>query len=164
MVGRILVFLILAATWIVLSGKFDLFHLSLGLFSCAFITWISGDLVFENQDVRFLRWFRQTFGFLLFIPWLLWEILLANIEVLKLALSPRGIHRVRPRIVSYRTHLRALPARIMFANCITLTPGTITIKLEGDRLFVHAINETMAQGLGGTMERKIARIFGEPVR
>jgi len=162
MFHRGLVFAVLAVIWIVLSGKLDLFHLSLGAICCGLVTMISGDLVFvdrEKSSAALLReGFRLIFGY---FPWLLWQVVLANIQVLSLALEPGRSTRLDPRIVRYRTSLSSDFARFVFANSITLTPGTITLEMLGDELYVHAINQEMADGIGGDMERRIAWIYGE---
>ncbi|MBR0069480.1 MAG: Na+/H+ antiporter subunit E, partial [Synergistaceae bacterium] len=58
---------------------------------------------------------------------------------------------VEPCIVKFNTKLKTEPARIALANSITLTPGTITVSLEGDELLVHALSREMADGLEGSM-------------
>ena len=49
--------------------------------------------------------------------------------------------------------------RVIYANSITLTPGTVTVRIEGSRFLVHALTEKAACDLPGAMERRIANIF-----
>jgi multicomponent Na+:H+ antiporter subunit E len=90
---------------------------------------------------------------------LLWQIILANFHVLKLALTPSGTAEIRPRIVRFKTQLTSPFARFVFAQSITLTPGTVTVTIEGDEFVVHAISRAAAEGLAGAMERRIAHVF-----
>ena len=54
---------------------------------------------------------------------------------------------MEPCLVRFRTDLRTEPARVALANSITLTPGTLTVSLEGNDLLVHALDREMARGL-----------------
>lgn len=158
---RVHVFVLLMAIWVILSGNLDAVHLGMGVICCLFVTIISGDLMFLEDKKGSLLRLQQTWSLLVYIPWLLWEIVLANIHVLKLAVLPKGITLVQPRIVRYKTYLKSQSSRFIFANSITLTPGTVTLKMEDDVLYVHAISEEAANSIGGSMEKKIAQIYGE---
>jgi len=151
-------FLILFAFWIVLSGKFDAFHLTLGLISCALVTFLSSDLLFHDKKKK--GRLAETGRFIFFyIPWLLIQIILSTIHVSILALHPRMKARIDPRIVRFRTRLEKGISRVVFANSITLTPGTITIRDEEGEFYVHAIDEKSAQGVPGEMENNVAKVF-----
>ena len=67
--------------------------------------------------------------------------------------------RIDPTIVTFKTKLKSNIARVALANSITLTPGTITIRIEDDVFYVHAISRKAAAGLPGEMEERLARIF-----
>ena len=82
---------------------------------------------------------------LFYLLTLLAEILKANLQVIRLVLSPTI--EVEPCLVRFRTDLRSEAARVALANSITLTPGTITVSLEGNCLLVHALDRDMARGL-----------------
>ena len=79
-------FIILFVFWMVMSGKFDLFHSALGVISCLLVTRLSGDLLFKETRQGRLR---EVVRFILYIPWLIYQIILANFHVIRLALSPR---------------------------------------------------------------------------
>lgn len=90
---------------------------------------------------------------------LLVEIIRSNLAITKLVLSPQL--DVEPCLVKFRTGLKTDAARVALANSITLTPGTITVSLEGDNLLVHALNRDIADGLEGSMfERLLSRMEG----
>ena len=156
---RLLIFLILFSTWVVFSGFFDLFHLSLGVVCSAFVTLISGDLFFSKRDTSQRDRVREILRLPGYLAWLLWQIFLANLHVLKLALLPGGPEEIRPRIVRFETALTSPFARFVFAQSITLTPGTVTVDIDGDHFVVHAISRASAEGLAGRMERRVAYVF-----
>ena len=152
-------FLIMFAFWILLSGKFDLFHLTLGVISSLLVAVISGDLLFQDKDHR--GKIAETGRFLCYLPWLLYEIIFSTLHVTYLALHPRMKERIDPRIVTFKTKLRKDLSLVTLANSITLTPGTITILIQDGKCFVHALSSKTAEGLPGEMEDRVARVFQE---
>lgn len=155
-----LTFLILFALWIVFSGRFDGFHLTMGLISSAFVAAISGDLMFTSRKPRgiFGLWLRLA-GY---IPWLVYQIFLANLHVMVLVFHPRMKDLINPKIIKFDSRLNGDYARMLFANSITLTPGTITVNVTAlGRFSVHCIDDPSRQSLPGKMEEKIANIFRE---
>lgn len=76
---------------------------------------------------------------------LLIEIFKANVGVMHFILSPR--YEVEPQLVYFKTKLKKDVERVMLANCITLTPGTITISLEENLMCVHCLDKSLADGL-----------------
>ncbi len=150
----------LIAVWVVFSGFLDPFHLSLGIVSCAIVSWLSSDLLFEDRSISLKRRLVQAFRCLHYLVWLMWQIVLSNIAVLRLAL--RGRKALQPQIVRYVTPLKTDFEKFILANSITLTPGTVTIKILGDTFYIHAVDDGSAAGLNGEMDRRIARIFEHP--
>lgn len=158
--AHLITFLILFSLWILLSGKFDLFHLSLGIISCIIITLISGDLLFPESKTKGL--IRSWLCFLRYIPWLLYQIILANLHILYLVFHPRMMELIDPEIITFQSKLKKELSLVTFANSITLTPGTITVYVSVDGDFhVHSIDKKSAEPLPGEMESKVARAFGE---
>ncbi len=149
-------FLIMFGFWILLSGKFDLFHLTLGVLSSALVSFLSADLFMYEQGKNRLS---TGIRFLLYIPWLLYQIVLSTLHVTFLALHPKMKDRIDPTIVTFKTKLKTNIAKVALANSITLTPGTITIRIEDDIFYVHAISRKAAAGLPGEMEDRLASIF-----
>jgi multicomponent Na+:H+ antiporter subunit E len=156
----IVIFFLLLANWIVFSGKFDAFHLGLGVISSLFITWISQDFLFHDRSKTWEQRTREAGGFLQYIPWLIVEIIKANLHVFKLAMSRTGYEEVAPRIVTVETYLKTDFAKFVFANSITLTPGTITMLIRGDVFHVHTMSQFLEDDLlEGAIERKVAEVF-----
>lgn len=155
-----IVFAVIFPFWLVLSGRFDPFHLSLGVISCAIVAGFSGDLLLSSMGGR--NWLKVGKGFLRYIPWLLLQIFLSSLHMLRLALHPRMHELIDPRVVRFKSRLKDELALVTFANSITLTPGTITVFVDLDGHFrVHAIDRACAQALPGEMERRVGAIFGE---
>lgn len=153
-------FLILFALWVLLSGMLDAFHLSLGVISSAFIVWLSYDFFPSELD----RCWRPSsiLAIIIFISWLMVEIIKANVAMLRLVFRKDIKAHIEPDIVYLQTRLRNPVALTIFANSITLTPGTISVTINGKGEFsVHTIDRESAENLPGEMERKIGRIFGE---
>ncbi len=153
-------FFILFCLWVILSGKFDLFHLSLGVISCLMVTLFSKDLLFPEPRTAgsFAIWIR----FIRYIPWLLYQIFMANLHVLYLVFHPKMMDLIDPQIFRLQSSLKGDLALVTFANSITLTPGTITVYVSIDGTFtVHALDKQSREGLPGEMERRIAKAFGE---
>lgn len=140
--------------WVMLSGRFDLFHLGLGLLLSFLVAWInSGHSPFIP---RFQLWGR----ILLFLPWLFLRIVQSSLHLTKLILDPRlPIH---PRLIRYESQLLEPSAVVLLGNSITLTPGTITAEVNGQVLLVHAMDDVSSEDVtSGRLEAKIAQIFGE---
>lgn len=150
-------FLIMFGFWILLSGKFDLFHLTLGVISSALVSFLSTDVLMHDAGKS--DRLATAFRFLGYIPWLLYQIIVSTIHVAYLALHPRMLDHIDPTIVIFKTKLKSNVARVALANSITLTPGTITIRIEDDIFHVHAISRKAAAGLPGEMEDRLARVF-----
>ncbi|MHC1790574.1 Na+/H+ antiporter subunit E [Solidesulfovibrio sp.] len=159
-VSFLLRFLPLFALWLLLSGMFDPFHLSLGVACCAFVAWLSAD-IFPPEFSR-PGSLRVLPGLCLYLPWLVWEIAKANIRLLLLVCHPRVNTVIDPKIVTFKTALRSRLSLTLLANSITLTPGTITVSIdERGYVSVHAIDGPAAAGVPGDMERKLVAIFKE---
>lgn len=161
-------FLLMFILWIVMSGQFDLFHLSLGVISCAIVARMSGDLLFQDRQTDFRTRFGQAWRFAHFTLWLLWQIITANLYIFQLALTTRKMAEVLdPHIFSFKSHLKTPFAQFVLANAITLTPGTVTIRIVDGVFTVHAITGQAAGDLEqqdniqdiNEMERRIAAVF-----
>ena len=153
----ILTWIVLAAFWIGLSGYFDAIHLTWGLVAVTLVSAVSARTPRDGPSVvTEAGQVARLFGY---IPWLLWQIALANWDV---ALRVLGVRPVDPRVVRFRPELGSDFGRVALANSITLTPGTVTIEVEEDGAFlVHAIAEPAAEGLlGGAMAERVRRVEG----
>lgn len=156
----LLAFFILFSVWVLLSGRLDTFHLILGIFSSGLVACFSGDLLFASPNLRGLPSFCVRF--LAYLPWLLYQIFLANLHVMYLVFHPNMMELIDPHILRFRSKLKSDLSLVTLANSITLTPGTITVFASVDGDFqVHAIDEKSREALPGEMEARIAKAFGE---
>lgn len=155
LVHALLLGLILLVTWLLLSGIFDPLILAFGLASCVFVVWIAMRMdVIDHEAVPV----HLTSGGLVFWPWLLWQIVKANIDVARRVLSPSaGVTPTMTEIVAtQRTDL----GRVVLANSITLTPGTITVDIAEDgRTLVHSLTREGIESLG-EMDRRVSAMEG----
>jgi multicomponent Na+:H+ antiporter subunit E len=154
---RLAVFVILFGFWLLLSGHYDLLHLSLGLICSLLVAFVSHDLLIEN--ISGSKRFKKTRRFVSYVPWLIYQIVIANLHVAYLILKPSAID---PRIVRFKTKLKSEFSMVTLGNSITLTPGTITMDIVDGEFFVHALSKKVADDLlGGEMERRVAHVFME---
>ena len=138
--------------WVLLSGKLDVFHLSVGFLGAALIAWVNTKSRHLNEPPL------PLVRLVLYLPWLFWGIVKSNLNITKIILDPKL--PINPRLIQYRTDLRSNPAVILLGNSITLTPGTVTIEVSSSELLVHALDDESSSGLESrTMERKIAEAF-----
>lgn len=156
----LLTFILLFPVWLLYSGKFDLFHIILGVISCALVAFFSADLAFTSGEYKVLP--RQYVKFALYLPWLLYQVFLANIHVMYLVFHPRMMDLIDPGLIEFRSRLKSEKALTTFANSITLTPGTITVyATEYAEFRVHVIDKKSGESLPGEMETRIAKVFDE---
>ncbi|MDB4720730.1 Na+/H+ antiporter subunit E [Verrucomicrobiales bacterium] len=156
---RALIFSLLLITWVILSGLLDAFHISLGILSCALVTWLSSGLLFNDRSLSFYSRLRQVSRLPLYLSWLLWQIVLANIHVLRISFSPRVKEQIQPQLVRFRSGLKSDFENYVLAQSITLTPGTVTLQIDGDVFLVHAISDVAAKGLMGSMVDRVRHVF-----
>lgn len=151
--------LVLFGVWVLLSGIVQPLLLSLGLASCLAVAWLKvradrGDRAPVRFDVRIER----LPGYLL---WLAWEVVKSNIDVSRRILSP-GLP-IEPSVRWLPASQRSELTRVMYADSITLTPGTLSIDLTGEAVEVHALNESSLDALErGEMGSRVGRLDREP--
>ncbi|MBI4495363.1 MAG: Na+/H+ antiporter subunit E [Deltaproteobacteria bacterium] len=151
-------FSLLFAFWVILSGFFDPFHLSLGVICSALISYVSHDLLFTGTTLRQRHLIWKNFA--LYLPWLIYQIYLANLHVVYLVWHRRL--PIDPQIIRFKTRFEGDLVRVTLANSITLTPGTITLDIRDGEFFVHALSGKVAEDLlGGEMQDRVGRIYGE---
>lgn len=151
-------FLILFGFWVLLSGKYDFFHLTLGVICSLLVAFLNHDLLFANARVGDAKVIFQRF--IAYIPWLLYQIVSSNIHVALVALSKNK--PIDPRIIRFKTKLESDISWVTLANSITLTPGTITMDIKDGEFFVHALDKKVADDLNaGEMEDRVAHVFME---
>jgi multicomponent Na+:H+ antiporter subunit E len=157
MAQRISLVVALFVFWLLLSGHFTPFLLVAGLVCALAVTWFS-DRMMAVLD-REGHPIHLGMGALVYWPWLLWEIAKAAWDVSKRILSP-GLP-ISPMLIRVKAHQKTDVGRVIYANSITLTPGTISVTMEDDTILVHALTREGAEGLeSGDMDRRVCRCEG----
>ncbi len=149
----------LFAFWLLLSPKYDALHITMGAFSAMAVAHYTRPLYRGTHWNVFFR-----FRFLKYVPWLLLQIIIANLQVAWAVFQPQM--PISPRLVKFKTGLKKPIAKLALANSITLTPGTVTVDVQEDEFEVHALMESSLSALAGSEEepgdmiRRIQSIFG----
>ena len=149
-------YLLLYLFWLILNGRWTFEVALLGLAVVAAVGLLSY-ILFGYTPRREWRIVKKLPLFVLYVFVLLWEILKANWAVLGFIVNE---HRtIEPTLVRFTTSLKTRFGRFMLANSITLTPGTITVKMDGDRLTVHCLKRSMLDtSPNSVFERWISRL------
>lgn len=149
--------IIMFVFWILLSGETDPILIGSGIVSSLFVSYISHDLLIGSK-IKVGPAVVKTLRFLIYLPWLMWQIVLSNIDLVYRTLHPSM--PIDPSIIEFDTDIETDKGITILANSITLTPGTVTIKAHKDGHFkVHAIAKKAADGLlAGDMQRKVRAI------
>jgi len=93
--------------------------------------------------------YRRIFKMVRYLFVLLCEIIRANFTVIHMILSEK--EEIEPALVSFRTDMKTQTGKAFLANAITLTPGTITVTLEGQEYLVHCLDESLAVGVDSSV-------------
>lgn len=130
--------------WIIFNGAVTVEIVAFGLvisavmyiFICKFMNYsIRKDIAYMKRIPRILQ----------YVCVLLWEIVKANFAVIKLITASR--YDLEPVLVRFKTDLKTKQARVVLANSITLTPGTITVTLKDNEYVVHCLDKELAKGM-----------------
>ncbi|GAA5507321.1 Na+/H+ antiporter subunit E [Novipirellula caenicola] len=143
-------------TWLIWSGHFESpFLLGLGALSCLCSLWISRRMRIVDEEGAPAQLGVRPFT--RYAPWLMKEILFSNLTVAKIILSPKM--RLRRRIVTVPTRASTELGRVMLANSITLTPGTVSVRIEGESITIHALALSHDQAdITGETDRRICEL------
>lgn len=137
--------------WIVLSGRYSPFHLTLGVIVSVGVAWLNTE---RGYQALLGPWIRLP-GY---VVWLLGRITQSSLYVTYLILHPRL--PIDPEMIQHRVELPHKLAVALLGNSITLTPGTITAEATSHHVLVHALDRTSADDLlSGRLERNVARVF-----
>jgi len=166
LISAVLQFIILFAFWLILSGHYQVKYIVIGALSAGLVTFLTNDLFDaalrygERTEVKTRLDLLQLGRFLLYLPWLLSRIIMANVQVAYLVLHPKM--PIDPGLLVFRTRMKKGMAQVTLANSITLTPGTITTSLENGQYIIHTLKRPLAGELeDATMQNKIATVYLE---
>lgn len=153
--GRaISLFIFLGVVWMLLSGHWEPWLLGLGLTSVLCVVWLAYrmDVVDHEGHPVHLTWKIP-----LYWVWLGKEIVKSNLDVTRVILSRSA--RISPTVLRVKASQRTDLGLAIFANSITLTPGTVSLDVGDDYVLVHALTREAAEDLaGGAMDSRVAAL------
>jgi multicomponent Na+:H+ antiporter subunit E len=156
----IALFLLLMAVWLLNSGHYTVLITSFGVASCLLVVWLSRRMgIVDEEGVPIHLLSRLP----MYLPWLAKEVVKSNLDVSRRILG-LGRSDVSPRLFDAPTTQHSDLGRVLYANSITLTPGTVSIRVDGTKITVHAIADKVADDLlEGEMDSRVTRLEGETV-
>ena len=137
-------YLIFFLIWIIFNGQFTLEIAAFGLVIAGALYWFICKFM-DYKPRNDLVLCKRFFLIIHYIFILVKEILKANIAVFKMVYSAK--YQLEPAVVHFTTNLNSNFARVLLANSITLTPGTITVSLNDNEYVVHCLDKELAQGI-----------------
>ena len=137
--------------WMLLSGHTSVLLLSLGLASVVLVTWLVSRMDHNDKaPVRMLF----SIKFISYLGWLIWQVIITNIDVAKRIWNPSL--PIKPASRKIKVTIKDPLIKTIYANSITLTPGTVTTEVGEDYFIVHALNsEGLDELEEGEMQRRL---------
>lgn len=152
--------LILFILWFLLSGHLDPLLFVLGIISCLFITWLSQKLGLLDPNSYTLR---LSLNLPRFLPWYFLEVIKSNLDVSWRILHPKL--PIKPNISTIPISEHSEVGKTVYANCITLTPGTYSMDIKPGFIKVHSLTKELANSLHtGEMSKRILALEANPRR
>lgn len=161
--NNIIYFTTLFVFWLILSEKYDAFHIIYGIITVIAVMLINKKL-FEYKFFPNSKSDKKLnfISFLLYIPWLFVQIIISSIQVAKVVVLPSK--KPHTSLLKFKVNLPNETAKVFLGNSITLTPGTLTISIEGNEFIVHALTDASAQGIiDQSLPKKVAGLFDKNI-
>ena len=145
--------------WIIFNGNITVEIISFGvviasvmfIFMCKFM---------DYSIKKEINVYKKSIWFLVYVVILLREIVKANLAIIPKILTVE--EEMEPCLVTFKTGLKSDFTKMLLANSITLTPGTITVSLKGDEYTIHCLDSSLAEGLENSdFEKALAKLDGE---
>jgi len=147
-------FILMAAIWLMMAGTLDTAELFTGLLVSMLIVFLAAPRFAFLDDIKFTR--DMPLYLIKFVFVFVRALIEANIDMARRILSPSL--PIYPAVVEVHTELRSSLGKLLLANCITLTPGTLTIDVVNDTLRIHWIDARDAMDIEQAT-RQIAERF-----
>ena len=161
----IILMVVMMGVWLAWSGIYEPLLITFGVISVLITVFVTGTLNSIDEEGQPLS---IGIGMVWYIPWLLKEIVVANIDVIKRILHPQlndpNAAIISPTWVKVKANQGSRLAESVFANSITLTPGTVSVDIGEDYVWVHALSKDGAESLandGGEMGALVCKLEGE---
>lgn len=150
----------LLVNWLLWSGHFDnAFLILLGVISIGCCLWIAHRMRIVDEEGAPVQLGLRPFTH--YAPWLIKEIVVSNVEVAKIILSRKM--PLQRNMVVVTTHQRSELGKVIYANSITLTPGTVAAMVRGNEILVHGLSlADTKQDCDGEMDSRICKLEKRP--
>ncbi len=154
---------VLFGFWLILSDQYGATFLVFGFVSAVLVSLVTNRIiatVLHHPHGSVANRIVRAWWFCVFAAWVLWEIIAASVQVAYFAIHP-GLP-FRPGFVRFTTTMKRPISRVVLATAITMVPGTMTIRLDGDHYLVHALLPDAFDDLRtARMQNMVGRFLGE---
>ncbi len=148
--------LVLLGFWLFLSGHYTTLTVTAGIVSVVAVVLLARRMHVVDEEGHPVHLLPRA---VTYMPWLAWEIGKSAWDVTRIILNPSL--PISPTLVRVRASQRTAVGITVYANSITLTPGTISARIRGHDILVHAVTRDGAEGLAeGTMDRRVSEFEG----
>ena len=145
----------LATTWALLSGHTEPLIVAFGVFSVGAVVLLGQRMGIVDEEGVPLE--IHTVRAVSYVPWLIWQVVLSNIDVARRIISPTL--DIDPKLIVVQPSQKTYLGRVLYANSITLTPGTVSVRMYDGEILVHALHPDAAADLeGSTMDRWVTSV------
>ncbi len=157
----LITFAALYSVWIVFTASVDGFSLAAGALGSGGIATLTYNVFIADHEASFRSIVPRPLALVMFLFRVMLSMYASSLSVLATVLSGR----ISPRVVHFRTRLKSDFARMVLANSITFTPGTVTLDLNDDHLTVHWLNATTRHSraagdiVKGRFEEQLRRVW-----
>lgn len=155
-------FIILLIIWSLLNNSFQYEIIVIGLILSLILTFIFGRQIQIFNELKYTP--EALLNTILYLFVFFIELIKSNFDVARRVLTPSL--PINPGIVKTKTNLKSKMGRMILANSITLTPGTLTVDIEDDILFIHCIDvccedmDKATAAIVGKFEKILIKIYG----
>lgn len=142
--------------WLLASGHYTALLITFGVASCTGVVVLCRRMAIVDAEAVPVHLLLRA---LRYVPWIVYQVVIANIDVARRVLFPAS--GITPQFFNVVATQRTDLGRVLYANSITLTPGTVSVVVFDDRITVHAISKEGADSLReGEMDRQVSRMEG----
>lgn len=147
------------AFWLILSGHYDVFHITVGAIAVVLVLWFNYKMIrykfFEEGKTFRFYWIQLVY----FVPFMIWAITLSALKIVNVLIKPKM--PVKLAIIKFKSKLPNTVAKVFFGNCITLTPGTLTVQIKDNEYLIHTLaNETDLLQIDRSLANALGKLYG----
>ena len=155
MFARATFVVLLLILWLLLSSRYTLFATALGAVSAGVVVWLSSRMGLLGAGLHTPGFYLRLAGY---APWLLWRITVSCVRVTFTVLRP-GL-RIAPGFIRVPMTQKGDLGKLVHANSITLTPGTVSAGVEDDHIEVHTLDRRGGRAEQEDLDRRVTRLEG----